>query len=103
MDNPKTNNWDELHAQSSNTILSFLKSKKEDIFILRKAKVASSVLAACVRHDATQSSRERMIFGIARYIINDKNEFAEYIKLSMPLLNLPSPLPLSNQKTNPSS
>ena len=80
--------WDELKEESSNELLRFLREGHEDSAALARARVAQSILSAGTRLEATESAREQTRVVIARGVSRDHEDFAEYVRISLP--NLPS-------------
>lgn len=83
----KTNKqWDGLFDEASQQIMKYFKNPTSED--MPKVKVATSVLSSFTRHEQTQSAREQTSVMIARHISENKEEFAEYLRLSNPNLKL---------------
>ena len=80
------NNWHKLFEEASKQILGFFKDPTPEN--MPKVKVATSVLSSYTRHEQTESARDQTSVIIARHLSDNKDEFAEYLKLSNPRLAL---------------
>jgi len=78
--------WQRLFEEASNQILGFFKNPVPEN--MPKVKVATSVLSSYTRHEQTESARDQTSVIIARHLSDNKEEFAEYLKLSNPKLGL---------------
>lgn len=88
-------NWDQLREESSTVLLKFLRSGADDSAAISRARVAQSILSAVTRHEATESAREQTRVVIARGVSRDHEDFAEYVKISLPHMpSLPPREPL---------
>lgn len=57
------------------------------------ARVATSVLSAWTRQQQTKSAEKATMFMVARELASDKEQLAEYVRLTMPDLGLIKALP----------
>lgn len=57
------------------------------------ARVATAVLSAWTRHEQTKSAEKTTLFMVARELASDKDQLAEYIRLTMPDLGIVKALP----------
>ena len=80
--------WDELFNEASRTILGFMRRPEPEG--MPNVKIATSVLSSYTRHEATESARQQTAVIVARSLAEDKQQFAEYLRLSVPQLSLPS-------------
>ena len=80
--------WDELFDEASRTILDFMRRPEPEG--MPNVKVATTVLSSYTRHEATESARQQTAVIVARSLAEDKQQFAEYLRLSVPQLSLPS-------------
>lgn len=80
---------------STKTLIEYLKSSEPDEngTLTKKARVASSVLASRIRWEQTTSSREKTVIGLARSLARDRDQLAEYVKITMPDSNIVKALP----------
>lgn len=76
-------------------LMAYLQSDGNDEDLLKQARVASSVLASHQRHEATNSSREKTIIGLARSLARDKDQLAQYVRITMPESSITKALPAS--------
>lgn len=79
--------------ESLKTLVDFLRSEGDDEKLMKKARVASSVLACHGRFEATKSVRERTIVGLARTLARDREQLAEYVKITLPESKIAGALP----------
>lgn len=89
------NDWEELRQEATSTLIAFLQQQEHTSQDLAKAKLASSALSSITRHEQTQSAREATAVLVGRHIYEDKNEFAEYLRIATPELKLPIPKQLA--------
>lgn len=74
-------------GEASKVIMSFFKQKGEvDDNIYKKVKVATSVLSSYTRHEQTESAKEQTALIVARELSANKEEFATYLRVSIPRL-----------------
>jgi hypothetical protein len=86
-------NWERLFDGASKAVLKFFENPTPED--LPKVKVATSVLSSFTRHEQTDSAREQTAVIIARQLADNKEEFANYLKISMPKLQLLDKFPKS--------
>lgn len=80
------NSWGKLFEEASKQIMNFFKNPTQEN--MPKVKVATSVLSSYTRHEQTESARDQTAVIIARHLSDNKEEFAEYLKISSPKLGL---------------
>ena len=57
------------------------------------ARIATAVLSAWTRQQQTKSAEKATMFMVARELASDKEQLAEYVRLTMPDLNIVKALP----------
>lgn len=57
------------------------------------ARIATAVLSSWTRHAQTKSAEKATMFMVARELASDKEQLAEYVRLTMPDLGLTKALP----------
>lgn len=57
------------------------------------ARVATAILSSWTRDHQTRSAEKATMFMVARELASDKNQLAEYIRITMPDLELVKALP----------
>lgn len=57
------------------------------------ARIATAVLSSWTRHAQTKSAEKATMFMVARELASDKEQLAEYVRLTMPDLGLIKALP----------
>ena len=57
------------------------------------ARIATAVLSSWTRHAQTKSAEKATMFMVARELAQDKEQLAEYVRLTMPNLGLIKALP----------
>jgi len=57
------------------------------------ARVATAVLSAWTRQQQTKSAEKATMFMVARELASDKQQLADYVRLTMPDLNIVKALP----------
>lgn len=80
--------WGDLLAQSTDTLIGFFQQESLDAQALAKARIATSVLSNVTRHEATERARDAMRVAVYRQISKNREEFAEFVKISMPQLKM---------------
>lgn len=90
--------FQEAAKKSLSVLTDYLASDGNDENAIKKARVASSVLASHQRFEATKSSREKTIIGLARSLARDRDQLAEYVKITMPDQELAKALPEPEKK-----
>mgnify|MGYP001612065160 CR=1 FL=1 len=91
MENHQPSQWETLLQESTAALHAFFSAETSDPQSIAKARVATSVLASYTRHEATESAREGTRLIIARQLAEDREQFAYYLRVSMPHLALPKP------------
>jgi len=80
--------WGELGAGANKVILSFFKQEGPiDDNTMKRVKVATSVLSSYTRHEQTESAKEQTALIVARELSANKEEFATYLRVSIPRLS----------------
>lgn len=79
-------NWGELKDDAVGVLRGFFKAKSTDDEAMRKVKVATSVLSSYTRHEQTESAKEQTAVIVGRELAANKEEFAEYLRVSIPRL-----------------
>jgi len=92
----KKDNWDDLKDDAVDTLRGFFKADSTDDEAMRKVKVATSVLSSYTRHEQTESAKEQTAVIVGRELAANKDEFAEYLRVSIPRLNQMKVLGSSN-------
>ena len=81
-------NWTELKDDAVEVIRGYFKSDGSNASeIMPKVKVATSVLSSYTRHEQTESAKEQTAVIVGRELAENKEEFAEYLRVSIPRLN----------------
>lgn len=57
------------------------------------ARIATAVLSAWTRQQQTRSAEKATLFMVARELASDKEQLAEYVRLTMPDLSIIKALP----------
>lgn len=57
------------------------------------ARIATAIISAWTRQSQTKSAEKTTLFMVARELANDREQLAEYIKLTMPDLPIVKALP----------
>lgn len=78
--------WEELQERSIGVIESLLANENPSTRDIAKAKIATSALASTVRHEATESSKERTAVITARMLTQDEDSFRRYLSVTAPRL-----------------
>lgn len=81
--------WGELFGEARKALKDYFKWP-EDENKRQAARVATSVLSSYTRHEATDSAKVSTAVIIARALAEDKEEFKEYLRISVPEIQLPS-------------
>jgi hypothetical protein len=79
--------WGELFDEASRVVLVHLRDPNPER--IPTVKVATTVLSSYTRHEQTESAREATAVLIARELAENKAEFQQYLKISLPRLQLP--------------
>lgn len=81
-------------ADEAITALSlFFKGKDPTHKDIGVARVATAVLSAWTRQQQTKSAEKATLFMVARELASDKEQLAEYVRLTMPDLSIVKALP----------
>lgn len=83
-----TQTWEKLFRESVSSILRFFETGEDDKKAIAKARIATSVLSSCTRHEATVSAREQTAVVIARQLASNKKEFREYLRMAEPQVKM---------------
>lgn len=59
------------------------------------ARVATAVLSSWTRQQQTRSAEKATMFMVARELATDKDQLAEYVRLTMPDLSIVKALPVA--------
>jgi len=78
--------WAALLSESHKALLEYFKTGALDPDAHSRARIATSVLSSVTKHEQTQSAREATAVLVARELANNKEEFAQYLKVSTPRL-----------------
>jgi len=89
--------WNELLSEAQKVLIKFLAGHMVDPQASR-IKVASNVISAFVRHETAQSVADTTQVIVLGQIADNKAQFAEYIRLSMPHRYAPLPLQEAQSK-----
>lgn len=79
--------WEVLRESAMMVMLNYLRSA--DPHDLPHVKLAATALSNYTRHEATESAKLTTGVLVARELSANKEEFAKYLKLSAPTLQLP--------------
>lgn len=74
----------DLAGQAMDNLRKFFRKKERTSRDIGVARVATSVLSAWTRQQQTKSAAEATRFMVARELATDKEQLAEYIRLTMP-------------------
>ena len=80
-------NWEELKNDAVETLRKFFKVESPDDETIKKVKIATSILSSYTRHEQTESAKEQTAVIVGRELSSNKDEFAEYLRISIPRLN----------------
>lgn len=80
--------WNQLFDESHKVLMGYLKGDSQTEQQRQRVKVAVSVMSGYTRHEATESAKQQTAVVIARELASNKTEFAEYLKLSLPRVQL---------------
>ena len=78
--------WKNLFEESHKALVAFFQEGEGDQQAYGRARIATSVLSSVAKHEGTISARETTAVLVARELANNKEEFAQYLKVSMPRL-----------------
>lgn len=85
--------FSKLAEQAMNELQKFFRMKDATTKDVGVARVATSVLSAWTRQQQTKSATDATKFMVARELAQDKDQLAEYIRLTMPDYPLVKVLP----------
>lgn len=83
----------DLAGQAMNVLQKFFRKKDQASKDIGVARVATSVLSAWTRQQQTKSAQETTRFMVARELASDREQLADYIRLTMPDYPLVKALP----------
>jgi len=83
----------ETNASAAHVVLaSFFTNKDDSPAAYNRAKLANGFLGHYSRHEATESSRETTRLIIGRHLSENREQFREFMSLTLPNIPLPTPL-----------
>lgn len=74
--------WSALEKEAGSVTLRYLRT--DDPSLEKRVKVATTVLSAATRRQASAGARDALNFAISRSIARTPEEMAEYIRLTQP-------------------
>ena len=84
---PVKDNWDKLKEEAIVVVSSYFHGDADvDGETFKRVKVATSVLSSYTRHEQTESAREQTALIVGRELCDEKDTFAEYLRVSIPRL-----------------
>lgn len=82
-----------LADQAINSLKDFFNQEEHTGKDIGSARIATAVLSSWTRHAQTKSAEKATMFMVARELASDKEQLAEYVRLTMPDLGLTKALP----------
>ena len=82
-----------LADQAIGSLQQFFRKKERTTKDVGVARVATAVLSSWTRQQQTKSAEKATMFMVARELANDKEQLAEFIRLTMPDLSIVKALP----------
>lgn len=82
-----------LAEQAISSLKDFFSQEEHTGKDIGAARIATAVLSSWTRHAQTKSAEKATMFMVARELATDKEQLAEYVRLTMPDLGLTKALP----------
>lgn len=82
-----------LASDAMTTLTRFFHQKERTSKDVGVARVATAVLSSWTRQQQTKSAEKATLFMVARELASDKEQLAEYVRLTMPDLSIVKALP----------
>lgn len=82
-----------LAEQAIGSLKGFFKQEEHTGKDIGAARIATAILSSWTRQAQTKSAEKATMFMVARELASDKEQLAEYVRLTMPDLGLTKALP----------
>lgn len=84
--------WETNASAAHEVLATFFSNKDDSPAAYNRAKLANGYIGHYSRHEATESSREATRLIIGRHLAENRDQFREFMALSLPAIPLPPPL-----------